>query len=241
MQLSAADLRCMPDEKILERRRACRDLPVVKYPHESERLLEELFQRYQGRVRAWCLQLTGDPSAASDLVQDVFLKALVRLDSFRGEAKFSTWLYAIARNLHIDQIRASIVRGEVAFDVANQDVVYGESGPQEVIPRVAGCDPAPRDPLKHDPLKQLEQQDTQRQLEAAMRGLLTATEYRVLDLHYAHEIPLSRISQLLKLGNASGAKSYLLSAQRKLCRKFSGSGSRYSPGGLRTRSVNHQM
>ena len=210
----------LSDEEILQRRRAFSGPQEVQHLQESEGLLEELFQRYQARVKAWCIQLTGDRNSAADLAQDVFLKALVRLDTFRGEAKFSTWLYAIARNLHIDQIRSGITRGEIAYDEAalQQETQHDAFGQVE---------------------RQLEQQDAHRHLESAMRGVLSDIEYRVVELHYEQGIPLATISQMLHLRNASGAKAHLLSAQRKLCRKFSGGP--YSPGGLRTRSVNHHV
>jgi RNA polymerase sigma factor (sigma-70 family) len=47
--------------------------------------------------------MTGDIESAADLAQDVFLKAFQRLNSFRGDSKFSTWLYSIARNRCMDE------------------------------------------------------------------------------------------------------------------------------------------
>jgi len=56
----------------------------------------------------------------------------------------------------------------------------------------------------------------------------SATEARVMTLHYAEELPLDAVTQLLKLDNASGAKAYIVSAKRKLARAVS----RWKPGTL---------
>ena len=58
---------------------------------------ETLVLRYQHRVFRLACRLTTDTDAP-DIVQDTFLQAYRHLDTFRGEAKFSTWLYRIATN-----------------------------------------------------------------------------------------------------------------------------------------------
>ena len=68
----------------------------------AEPLLNQLFQHHHSRVAAWCYRITGDVDSASDLAQEIFLKAFQRLDSFRGESRFTTWLYTIARNHCMD-------------------------------------------------------------------------------------------------------------------------------------------
>lgn len=58
---------------------------------------EQLLRRHQGMVRAQLRRLLrGDAAGADDLAQETFLLAWRKLDQFRGEAKFSTWLYRIA-------------------------------------------------------------------------------------------------------------------------------------------------
>jgi RNA polymerase sigma-70 factor (ECF subfamily) len=58
---------------------------------------EQLVRRHQGMVRAQLRRLLrGDEATADDLAQDAFLLAWQKLDQFRGEARFSTWLYRIA-------------------------------------------------------------------------------------------------------------------------------------------------
>ena len=58
-----------------------------------------LVERHQDRVFNAAFYMLGDEEDAEDVTQDVFLKAYEGLGSFRGEAKFGTWLYGIMLNL----------------------------------------------------------------------------------------------------------------------------------------------
>ncbi|MFO0901648.1 MAG: sigma-70 family RNA polymerase sigma factor [Pirellulales bacterium] len=59
----------------------------------------ELVRRYQDRVLHVILHVVGDRQEAEDLVQDTFVQAFVKLDTFRGGSAFYTWVYRIAFNL----------------------------------------------------------------------------------------------------------------------------------------------
>ena len=64
---------------------------------DDRRAFEQLVRRHQGMVRAQlCRLLHGDHAAADDLAQETFLLAWRKLDQFRSEARFSTWLYRVA-------------------------------------------------------------------------------------------------------------------------------------------------
>ena len=65
-------------------------------------LLDELIVRYQHRLMRYLLYLTGNREMAEDLFQEVWMRVLVRGGQFNGQARFDTWLFAIARNLTID-------------------------------------------------------------------------------------------------------------------------------------------
>ena len=63
---------------------------------DDPRAFEQLVRRHQGLVRAQLRRLLhGDHAAADDLAQEAFLLAWRKLDQFRGDASFSTWLYRI--------------------------------------------------------------------------------------------------------------------------------------------------
>ena len=65
-----------------------------------------LVQRYQRQVYNLAYRMLGNAEDAGDLVQDTFLRAYGALSSFRQDASFLTWLYKIASNLCIDQLRS---------------------------------------------------------------------------------------------------------------------------------------
>ena len=67
--------------------------------------LEILVTRHQGVVYRYLLGFLKDEDQAADAAQETFLKALSRLDGFRGESSFRTWLLAIARNEALGLIR----------------------------------------------------------------------------------------------------------------------------------------
>lgn len=57
-----------------------------------------LYRRHHRRVHALCARMSGDRALADDLTQETFITAWRRLDSFRGESEFSTWLHRVAVN-----------------------------------------------------------------------------------------------------------------------------------------------
>ena len=71
---------------------------------------ERLYREHVGRVHALALRMTGG-DAAEDLTQEVFIRAWEKLGSFRGEARFGTWLHRLAVN-HILSRRETMRRRE---------------------------------------------------------------------------------------------------------------------------------
>lgn len=72
----------------------------------DEPAFEDLVIRYQARIFRLARRLTGDDGLAQDAAQEAFLQAYRGLASFRGDARFSTWLYRIATNAALMQRRA---------------------------------------------------------------------------------------------------------------------------------------
>ena len=60
---------------------------------------ERLYRANTGRVFALCIRMVGDRSNAEELTQDVFVRAWGKLDQFRGDSSFPTWLHRLAVNV----------------------------------------------------------------------------------------------------------------------------------------------
>jgi len=71
----------------------------------DERAFGRLVRRYQRRLTAFLGQLVGDIELARELSQEAFIRAWSALDRFDPRYRFSTWLFRIAHNLGIDQLR----------------------------------------------------------------------------------------------------------------------------------------
>jgi RNA polymerase sigma-70 factor (ECF subfamily) len=68
-------------------------------------LLDHLIEQYQHRLLRYLLYLTGNRETAEDLFQETWIRVLERGSQYDGKHNFSTWLFAVARNLSIDQLR----------------------------------------------------------------------------------------------------------------------------------------
>lgn len=71
---------------------------------ESE-AFTDLVRRHQQRVFSLCVRVLGDQDAAADVAQETFLTVLRKLDGFRGDAAFTTWLHRVAVNACYDELR----------------------------------------------------------------------------------------------------------------------------------------
>src|SRR5262252_7495492 len=68
-------------------------------------LLDRLIEQYQHRLLRYLIYLVGNRELAEDLFQETWIRVLERGHRYDGKHEFSTWLYAIARNLTIDYLR----------------------------------------------------------------------------------------------------------------------------------------
>jgi RNA polymerase sigma factor (sigma-70 family) len=162
---------------------------------EASSAASELFRRYSSQVALWCARFTGDRDSADDLTQDIFLKVYRSLDSFRGNSKFSTWLYAVTRNRCLDEVKSRII------DLDS----FGEAALADLPDR------------RHvDVQTALENESSLKTMRALMKTALDETEQKVLMLHYGHGYPIHSVTRLLGLQNSSGAKAYIVRAKRSL-------------------------
>jgi RNA polymerase sigma factor (sigma-70 family) len=137
---------------------------------DDQHAFGELVRRHQSSVRGLLRQLTRtDVALADDLAQDAFLRAYKNIRSFRGEARFSTWLYRIAYNCFREDARR---RKELVG--INQEQLQAERDPQV-------ADPGLRHDLMHA-LSLLPLHECSAVLLCCQNGLSHEEAARVLDI-----------------------------------------------------------
>jgi RNA polymerase sigma factor (sigma-70 family) len=95
----------------------------------------QLYTRYYAQVYHKCLQFTKDQAEAEDAAHDIFAKVIDRLDSFKGNARFSTWLYAVTRNFCADrlQLRRTALTVRADADTLLNYADESDDGPDEAF------------------------------------------------------------------------------------------------------------
>jgi len=66
---------------------------------------ERIYQRHSSRIYALCLRIVRNPTEAEDLTQEAFLLVFRKIQTFRGESAFPTWLHRLALNVVFMQLR----------------------------------------------------------------------------------------------------------------------------------------
>ena len=146
-------------------------------------LLDHLIEQYQHRLLRYLIYLSGNRELAEDLFQETWIRVLERGHQYDGRHEFSTWLYAVARNLTIDYMRK---KTPVSLDGLMDDE---EQAPLE---------PADTRPLAWEVIEQNEQAE---RISTALVGL--PAEYReTVVLRFQEGLALEEIASVTnaKLG-----------------------------------------
>ncbi|MCT9934690.1 RNA polymerase sigma factor SigM [Planotetraspora sp. A-T 1434] len=103
----------------------------------------EIVKRHRDRMWAVALRTLGDPDEAADAVQDAFVSAYRKAESFRGEAAVTTWLHRIVVNACLDRMRRKTVRpvaDDELMEAAERDApTADQTGDREVSMEVTAA------------------------------------------------------------------------------------------------------
>jgi RNA polymerase sigma-70 factor (ECF subfamily) len=94
-------------------------------------LLDRLIEQYQHRLLRYLVYLSGNRELAEDLFQETWIRVLERGHQYDGKHEFSTWLYAVARNLTIDHLRK---KSPVSLDGLMEDEEHAPLEPADTRP-----------------------------------------------------------------------------------------------------------
>jgi RNA polymerase sigma-70 factor (ECF subfamily) len=192
------DIRGGRVSKVLERKQA-RDWPddrLVELARgeageASRQAAGELLGRYQERVYRWCYGRLRNHETALDLSQDVLVSAYRSLDSFDGRARFSSWLFAIARNRCLNALRRPALFEE---DVDLEAMPDGGQGQDS----------------------ELAAYEDEEKLLGLIAKALPPLDRQVLWMRCVEKMPVDNITRLLDIPETSGARAVLQRARRRL-------------------------
>jgi RNA polymerase sigma-70 factor (ECF subfamily) len=176
----------LSDDRLVER---CK-----RRDHEA---FTEIVERYKTRVH-WLVIRTAGEAHAEDLTQEVFLRAYQAIEAFRGDSSFRTWLYRIARNLCITQLRKMGTRGEhLPLDTDGEEAIH------HLLPAS---------------ISNLEDEIDRRDLSQAVRVLIARLpeNYRtVLTLFYLEQLRYDEIAEIMSIPMGT-VKTYIHRARLRL-------------------------
>lgn len=168
----------------------------------SARAWDSLVRRYETQVYNFSLRLTGNPTDALDLMQDVFLGVYRNLHRFRGESLFTTWLFRIAHNKAVDMNRR-----RPRFSSLDSAMEVGSDFVEEQGQRNG-------DAPEQDPLALLD--DTQRNaLIVGQLSSLPLEQRLIVELKVFQSHTFEEIAELQDI-SANTAKTRFYTALRKL-------------------------
>ncbi|MBI2487969.1 MAG: sigma-70 family RNA polymerase sigma factor [Deltaproteobacteria bacterium] len=158
----------------------------------NESAFEEIVSRYVDKIYGLALRITRNPNDAEEVLQDVFLTLAKKIDTFRGEAKFSSWLYRVTVNASYMHLRAE---RKHETDISLEDYVpYDENG--TLMGRVASKDWSER------PDKALFSKEAMEMIEKAVKEL--PESYRVVfHLRDIEGLSNEEVSEILGLSVAA--------------------------------------
>ena len=163
---------------------------------------EELVHAYEKGIYNLCLRMLGDEQDALDAAQEAFFKAFRSLGGFRGESRFSTWLYRLAGNICLDMLRKRPNAPTVSMDDDDTPLFLADSSPS--------------------PQEVLERSEIRRTVDAALNALPPEFRQAVV-LRDVNGLSYEEIAEVTGLGTGT-VKSRIFRARRKLAAALLGSG-----------------
>ncbi len=150
----------------------------------------EIVRRLMKPMVALAYRMTGDREAAFDLAQDTFVSAWQNLDSFRGEAKFESWLYRIASNKTLNYLQ-SRKRYQVGIDEEHSPTQVSDASPETEFERQE---------LRRDVLE--------------FMNTLPEQQRIAFDLRFYHELPFEEIASVLNKAVGTVKTNYREAVQK---------------------------
>ena len=173
---------------------------ILKVQQGDANAFEALVTAYQKQVYNLALRTVGNPEDAADLSQEAFLRAYRSIGSFRGDSKFSVWLYRPTTNICIDFLRSKGRKPTISLTMENDD---------EETQELDVADD------RFDPEENFQRSELQRAVQRGLNSL--PEEFRtILILRELEGMSYAEIGEILHLEEGT-VKSRLFRARSRLC------------------------
>jgi RNA polymerase sigma-70 factor (ECF subfamily) len=169
----------------------------------NQAAFEQLVHAHDHAVLRLAFRITGSETDAQDIYQEAFLKVYKKLDSFRFECSFSTWIYRIVTNLCLDHLRKNRNRRETSAIKVNAE---GEE--YDLLNQFSDHNPT------NNPEQHLLSQELSVRILRALQGL-TPRERMIFELKHFQGLKLQTVSEILNSSEGS-IKTTLFRATQKL-------------------------
>ncbi len=158
----------------------------------NTREYSHLVSRYQNMVYGIGLKFLNDSNDAEDLAQEVFIKVYKSLAKYKGDSKFSTWIYRVAYNTALDKVKSSRYKHSRRLDEINEQEIADDT----VVTESEGTD------FRKDLIKRAIDK-------------LPADQQVIISLFYFEELSLKEIALITKFTEAN-VKVKLHRSRKKL-------------------------
>jgi RNA polymerase sigma-70 factor (ECF subfamily) len=165
---------------------------IDEFKNGNDQAFNTLVLRYKEKIYWIVRRMIPDHDEADDVTQNVFIKAYQSLGAFKGDSSFYTWIYRIAINLSLNEIRRKKIRRTISID--------------DEIHQVRSHDA--------QPLELMEQQEQTQRIREAIE-LLPDKQKKVFLLRYYEELPYEEIAKILKT-SVGGLKANYFHAVKKI-------------------------
>jgi RNA polymerase sigma-70 factor (ECF subfamily) len=166
---------------------------VERFHAGDEKAFNILTLRYQEKIYWVVRRMIPDHDEADDIVQDVFIRAYHSLKTFKGESSVYTWLYRIAVNLSLNEIRRKKIRKTFSLDEATTEQHSTDDD---------------------TPMEAMERSEQSMMIRKAI-DRLPEQQKKVFVLRYYEELPYEEIAKIVKT-SVGGLKANYFHAVKKI-------------------------
>ncbi len=163
------------------------EMIAIRVQHGDLEAFGILVKRYEDRLIRYGTRFIGRREQITDTVQDIFVKAYMNLNSFRASERFSPWIYRIAHNMFVNEIRRNARHPlfSMSFDT------------DSLFPHPIAAETADKDTLTKEEVTAMEKHLAQ----------LKPADREIIQLYYFEELSYDEISDILQIAkNAVGVK-----------------------------------